>query len=313
LAKTLVKSIKQSVAAKANDKRIQALIQDAEGQVLEALSKQEFFSKWGQHYLPSLARAHLLQQCNNFKDPGVQVYGGELFKKLRDAADEAFCKLPPPQAASTSKAYASNAYGSSKAPRAAKTNISMKSYYNSSNPCFHGHALVTLSDGHTKLCQDITQGDVIKTPNGMAQVKCVVKTLCFQGRSWLVKLEGGLLVTPYHPIRFSSSSDWQFPCDVAPVHEMDCEAVYSYVLESISSSTVEPVMIINGVQCVTLGHRLQSDAVVTHPYFGSDRVLNDLAQIKGYASGLVQLGSVSNAKGVLIRDPLTCLVTGLEH
>jgi len=72
-------------------------------------------------------------------------------------------------------------------------------------------------------------------------------------------------------------------------------------------------MIINGVQCVTLGHRLQSDAVVTHPYFGSDRVLNDLAQIKGYASGLVQLGSVSNAKGVLIRDPLTCLVTGLEH
>ena len=31
--------------------------------------------KWGKHYLQSLQRAHELQQCNNFKDPGVQFYG----------------------------------------------------------------------------------------------------------------------------------------------------------------------------------------------------------------------------------------------
>ena len=37
--------------------------------------EQEYYVKWGRHYLPSLARAHLLQQCNNFKDPGVQGYG----------------------------------------------------------------------------------------------------------------------------------------------------------------------------------------------------------------------------------------------
>jgi hypothetical protein len=31
---------------------------------------------------------HKMQQCNNFKDPGVQFYGGELFRALQDSADE---------------------------------------------------------------------------------------------------------------------------------------------------------------------------------------------------------------------------------
>merc|ERR1711957_361838 len=63
---------------------------------MEAVSKEQFYTKWGIHYLPSLKCAHRLQQCNNFKDPGVQVYGGQLFGDIRDAADEVFCKLPAP-------------------------------------------------------------------------------------------------------------------------------------------------------------------------------------------------------------------------
>jgi hypothetical protein len=39
-----------------------ALLKDLDGQVLEALSKQEFYKRWGRHYLPSLRRAHQLQQ-----------------------------------------------------------------------------------------------------------------------------------------------------------------------------------------------------------------------------------------------------------
>lgn len=36
-------------------------------------------------------------QANNFKDPGVQIYGGKLFQSLRDTADAVFLKLPPPK------------------------------------------------------------------------------------------------------------------------------------------------------------------------------------------------------------------------
>lgn len=65
------------------DDLILDIVKDLEGEVSEALSKEEHFDKWGKHYLPSLLGAHLHQQCNNFKDPGVQHYGGDLFEELR--------------------------------------------------------------------------------------------------------------------------------------------------------------------------------------------------------------------------------------
>ena len=73
------------------------MLEDATGQVREAASRDEWFQKWGRHYLPSLANAHMMQQCNNFKDPGVQRYGSKLFSELRDAAEDVFVKLPPPK------------------------------------------------------------------------------------------------------------------------------------------------------------------------------------------------------------------------
>merc|ERR1712224_298393 len=79
------------------DERIQALLEDLDGQVSESLSRGDWFKKWGKHYLPSLRLAHLHQQCNNFKDPGVQHYAGPLFSEIRDAADEIFLELPPPK------------------------------------------------------------------------------------------------------------------------------------------------------------------------------------------------------------------------
>merc|ERR1719192_3133729 len=76
---------------------MQGLLEDLEGQVAEALSREDWYQKWGIHYLPSLMFAHLSQQCNNFKDAGVQRYGGELFQSIRDKADEIFLALPPPK------------------------------------------------------------------------------------------------------------------------------------------------------------------------------------------------------------------------
>ncbi|CAJ1363751.1 unnamed protein product [Effrenium voratum] len=83
---------------------LEGLLEDVQGQVAEAVSRQDWYmldpqKSWGAHYLRSLSRAHLSQVCNNFKDPGVQGYGGELFQDVRDVADEIFLKLPPPNPA----------------------------------------------------------------------------------------------------------------------------------------------------------------------------------------------------------------------
>lgn len=84
------------------DERLSALLEDVDGQVREAVSRQDWYQSWGAHYLRSLSRAHLAQVCNNFKDPGVQHYGGTLFREVRDAADEIFLKLPAPNPATRS-------------------------------------------------------------------------------------------------------------------------------------------------------------------------------------------------------------------
>jgi len=76
---------------------MKGLLEDLEGQVTEALSREDWYKKWGMHYLPSLMFAHLTQQCNNFKDAGVQAYGGDLFQSIRDKADDIFLSLPAPQ------------------------------------------------------------------------------------------------------------------------------------------------------------------------------------------------------------------------
>lgn len=78
------------------DDMFSGLMRDLTGQVREAVSRMDWYNRWGRHYFPSLMFAHLMQQCNNFKDPGVQGYGGSMFKDIRDDADELFCGLSHP-------------------------------------------------------------------------------------------------------------------------------------------------------------------------------------------------------------------------
>jgi len=98
-----IELVKSSPACE--EENTKALLEDMCGQTLEAVSKAEYFNKWGVHYMPSLMFAHRLQQCNNFKDPGVQVYGGSLFAEIRDEADDIFNNLPAPTPSVRSRSH----------------------------------------------------------------------------------------------------------------------------------------------------------------------------------------------------------------
>jgi hypothetical protein len=263
-----------------------SLMKDLQGQITEAFSRRDWYDKWGRHYLPSLSRSHLLQMCNNFKDPGVQGYGGPLFQKIRDEVDDIFCKLPPPTP--TSYTASSSNY----------TPVSSMSVYNYSyNPCFDGECLVKMNDETMKKVKDIKKDDIIMTSNGdSTKVQCVVKTNCRDNKAKLVNLNG-LLITPWHPVRVEN--EWHFPSDLGTSIVRYCPAVYSFVLES------EHIMIINGTECVTLGHSFKGP-VVGHDYFGSERIVNDLRKIDGWKNGIVELTS-----DCLIRNKETGLVCGI--
>jgi len=299
-----VKAALDSLAAdlkKGTDPREKGLLEDVTGQIQEGVSKDEYFDKWGQHYLPSLCRAHQLQQSNNFKDPGIQFYGGVLFHKLRDDIDDMYNKLPPPKPSRAPSPHRNRS--SSPSSASSYSNFSMSTYNSSSAPCFTGDSSVLMANGCSKYVKDIQKGDKVASVNNQqATVTCVVKTVMRTGESELVELDGGLQVTPYHPIRLNNK--WRFPKDVKDVVVRPCPAVYSFALQEDAS---DHIMLINNVECVTLGHNYVDDEVVSHPYFGSRKIIADLSKQRGWSEGLVELVS-----GCMIRDSETGLICGIR-
>jgi len=270
----LIKEIKNSEVN--SDIFIIDLLKDLTDQVEMALSKSEFYNRWGKDYLPSLMGAHLNQQCNNFKDASVQHYGGKLFLKLRDTADDTFCKLPPPKPSITGIT-----------PTRPLT--SMTAYNNASNGCIYGDCTVLMANGSKKNVKEIRKDDFIMSTNGVpAKVSCVVKYNCYGNKIQLVEIKGGLLITPWHPVKIDNK--WQFPTYLGKITEKSCPAVYNFVLET------KHIIIINGVECVTLGHQFEEE-VVQHSYFGTNRIIIDLQKLDGWKLGFIEL-----TKDSIVRD-----------
>eukprot|EP00293_Proteomonas_sulcata_P001017 CAMPEP_0184328588 /NCGR_PEP_ID=MMETSP1049-20130417/143701_1 /TAXON_ID=77928 /ORGANISM="Proteomonas sulcata, Strain CCMP704" /LENGTH=422 /DNA_ID=CAMNT_0026650907 /DNA_START=386 /DNA_END=1654 /DNA_ORIENTATION=+ len=255
-----------------------ALMKDVEGQVAIAVSRQEYYERWGKNYLFSLISAHRQQRCNNFKDKSVAGYGGKLFSEQRDRADDLFTNMPPPVPSRSTEVDADG------------TNISMSVFNNADNPCFHGNALVHMADGSKKRCSELVKGDLVccdEQAGLKARVACVVKTDCEDQKSKLVTLEGGLQLTPWHPVRHPESGEWVQPEQLGKAKEEECEAIYSFVLEE------EHFVTINGVQCICLGHGYD-DPTLAHEFYGTERVRKNLRGMAGYEFGLLhfQHGSI---------------------
>ncbi|KAJ3241978.1 hypothetical protein HDU81_008850 [Chytriomyces hyalinus] len=298
--------------------RMKELSVDVEGQVVEALTKP-YFQKWGQHYLLSLMSAHRLQQCNNFKDPGVQVYNSPLFDDLRDDINEIFLKLPAPKPSSR-RGFMFGSLPTQNA--AASAPVNMTRYYDPNGVCFAGSCKVTLADGETQVTVDsLKKGDAIMTGgNATGRVHCLVRTRLVGDKKTTTRLvrlqQSGLIVTAYHPIRLSSSSGasmWMFPCNAPNATEFDnsdgsVSDIYSIVLEEerVAGDTAARSysIFVNGVECAALGHSMgdlvkgEEAAVLGHAYFGSrERVLRDLQSASGYENGIVECRGVMRVSG----------------
>jgi len=263
------------------------LKEDVTGQIKLAFDPQ-YFSKWGKYYLPSIANAHMLQQCNNFKDPGVQKYGGKDFEALRDVIDDTFNNLPPMEPSRS--VYSSSGAVASASP------VSNSMYNRNSDPCFSGDSTMIVNGVMTRV-DEVKKGDLVSSGFGSyGRVNTVVKTDLKGRKTFLVELIGGAKITPWHPVMYEGS--WVFPCDIAPVYEYDnVPAIYSFILDS-SSSSVE----VNGIPAVTLGHGVTGD-IREHTFLGTKQVIEAVSRLNGYDEGLVTITGVT-------RDEITGLVNG---
>ncbi|KAJ3032845.1 hypothetical protein HK097_005056, partial [Rhizophlyctis rosea] len=166
LLKSLQDRIEGSSAATAS--AVSALLEDLKGQATQAFDLK-YYNRWGKHYLPSLIRAHELQICNNFKDPGVQVYGGTLFKSLQSTIEKVFVDLPPPKPSRKPAMRKGSVYGGGRGAAVggmaqtradpSSTPSYMSRYYSSANPCFAGWCTVRMEGGKMKRVGELRRGD----------------------------------------------------------------------------------------------------------------------------------------------------------
>ena len=276
----------QAMAAETSDSPLfRGLLEDLTGQVSIALGKDEHFTKWGRHYIPSLVRANVLEQCNNFKDKSVAAYGAEFFQKQREHGEAVFLKIPPPEPKTRGAAPAD-----------------IHAYYTQGRGCVAGHCSVLLAGGRAIRFDEIRPGHVASS-GGV--VRTVVK-IAVPPNSPLVTLPTGLEITPYHPISQTVDDTWIFPIHASGASlrmttaDDVTRSVYMVVMADHHS------LVVNGMRVVTWGHGLEDNDVVSHPFFGSmSAITSALAKGREYAPGMIAVDG-------LMRDPVNNMVIGFS-
>ena len=259
-----------------------------EGQVSMA---PRFWAKWGEHYLRSYLRAQQLQQALNFKDPGLQIYGGALFHEIQTTADSAFCTLPAPKPSSVPRADAHRGYA---AAVAAPT--TMATFHNFSGGCFAGHCRIMMADGTVCAIKDIAPGATVWTIGGPAVVRALVTCGSKLRTQPMVQL-GDLCITPWHPIRLNNGL-YVFPADMTPYQDRLIDTVYNLVLDQ------GHVVDCEGFLCITLGHGI-TEPVAAHAFFGTDAVIQDLMKLPGWSAGRPTFQNLTT-----VRDSATGTIVG---
>jgi hypothetical protein len=257
---------------------------DDEGQI--AMSPR-FWQKWGKHYVRSYYNAQLNQFCLNFKDPGLQIYGGELFHQMQDVGDKIFAALPALEPTGNG-ATAAHAYGATRGhgiaaapaaaggggavPRAAPMQMAQV-FYNTGGGCWSPDSKVRMADNSFMVIQDIRAGMYVWTLYGPALVEYALVLGTFMPTQVMCKMSN-LLITPWHPVFINDK--WMRPADIANIEEMVMPTVYNMILDK------NHIIEVDGVLSCTLGHGIKGD-VIEHDYFGNkELILRDLKNQPGF-------------------------------
>ena len=280
------------------------------GQIGKAIANQKWFSKWGQHYMKSITSAYRQEWCLNFKDLSPQHFTNSTFESFREKIETIFLGLPPPASSITSITYAATSYQgiASAAPVAAPTYASIPhSYYNMGGGCFTGNWNVILANGIPKNVKDIIPGDVVisnDSPTGGATITHIIRLRL--NKPVLMCSPNGLVgITPYHPFWKTNPNllcDWEFPMKNLSTYSLYINAgeyMYDFIIDLGYSIELE-----GGYNVAALGHGCQDSDIISHEYFGTQRIIDDLKDYEDWSTGYITLNQwrlVRNENGLVCK------------
>ncbi len=306
IMKTVVGQITNIVGAN-QDTRITGLLNDVGGRMSKAISTVERFTRWGQHYLRAINRAHQLQLCTNFMDQGLQVYGGTLFNTLKDQGGAIFMTLElkrvpvqinPYQSSFQSLPSSQSSYQPSQSSYQSSNNSNNSNnstyYAGSGGGCFDESCYVFVNDQKTKISQ-VKKGDqvtIIDEATGQKGTAIVLHKIRINRRNnrGLIKfVNSGLHVTDRHPVKING--EWKYPIDLVNNKDIiECDGtgngVYNFILDKKQVG-----LLVNDIPCVTFGHYIDD---VWHDFYGSDKVIK-VVELLGHEKNNEDCITVENA------------------
>ena len=138
--------------------------------------------------------------------------------------------------------------------------------------CFTGDCLVTTKYGH-KYIKDLVVGDEILSSGGRySTIKCILE-MVVNNEVPMCQHSCGLKITPFHPVK--TDLGWNFPnnLDIFTCQLMHVSSLFSIALHDCDN------LIVNGIEAIGLGHHIENDAIAQHPYFGTDKIIEDILSI----------------------------------
>jgi len=258
------------------------------GQVKLAIDTK-YFKRWGEFYLDQLSRSLNQQIKPNFKDEGC-MFGGEVFEALVDKSSDIFNTLEPPKPSLVVHNHAQNSGSATYRSLASSTPISMSCYNDPQGGCVDSYCMIAMFNGTSKRLKDVKKFDIIKSIDENnkivgAKVLCVLETLIESGTRNYVSVNG-VLITPWHPIKFGlhgKEETWCFPGELFSTYSFSSSSMITLVLEN------HHVMFIGGLKCITLGHNFTNHPKLIHPYYGTNKVIENLMYYfpEDYAQGKI--------------------------
>ena len=232
------------------------------GQIDKAFEDQ-YYKKWGQDYLRSFLLFHITEQCGNFKDESLQLYGGDNFKEYRKKCNKIFLEIPPPEGTKYNNK---------------DDDVDMDRFYDYDGGCFNGNGIVKLKNNKIKKVNELIKGDILLNGN---IIDCVIKTKV-QSYQYVVDINN-ILLTPYHPIFYNGN--WVFPINIKKPIKVYVDYWYNVIVKNGFS------IVINDIEVIGLGHQ-QNYGILYHPYFGTQKVIEDLRKYDGFEKGFVYVKGI---------------------
>lgn len=165
--------------------------------------------------------------------------------------------------------------------------------------CVGPDCIVQTPMGQKKVLE-LVIGDFVSTPIGFKEIKYILQTKIRDPIN-MRRNSNGLLITEYHPVK--TNGLWIFPInDDSFVSELvKIEYVYSFGIEN------SPSLYVNNTEIIGLNHGIENDEVVTHPYFGTNKVIDDIERL-----GTNNNGHCIIEQWQIKRDSKTGLICGIE-